>query len=75
MDTDHLIAWGMIAVVAIFAILNNRKHRRHEQSIVEVHERLAEPSLAVRMEDEGFELVELHVNDRGNELRENARWN
>lgn len=50
------------------------RHRR-ELAILEMHERLTELNLGLQMEAEGFELVEVHVNQRGIDLRDNARWN
>lgn len=53
-------------------LVGQRRARRREYAILLMQERMADITLAIEMEDAGFDLVELHVNERGDLLRENA---
>lgn len=67
------IAMGVAFVAA--SVLERRQRRRREHAILEVHERMNDLALATRMEDEGYTLVAVNVNQRGQKLRANAEWN
>lgn len=55
--------------------IERKARRRREHAMLETQQRLADFALATRMQDAGFELVEIHVNERGDRLRENAENN
>lgn len=70
----------VVTVVLVGAFIGShlagrRRARRREYAILLMEERMANITLAIEMEDAGFNLVELHVNERGDRLRDNAEWN
>lgn len=68
----------LVTMAVVFAgstWIERRARRRREHAILEMQERVAETHLAVEMEDAGFNLVEIQVNERGCRLRDNAENN
>lgn len=71
----YLLLAAMVLVCLVSLWIERRELRRREYAILEGQQRFNEVVLAEQMDAAGFELVELHVNERGCRLRDNAEWN